>query len=129
MINTSNIIQLSLTLAEEAYLEPCQRATIDIFWSLIVLTKNSIRDVWQGPSYFSKFVQFPPNIYLFKVNNRPTTKRCQLTIKTTERRHLRRSGVFIVNSEDISPFFSSASIVDFEQVFVCCVWTIFYACF
>ena len=42
---------------------------------------------------------------MFKVNNRNTT-RCEsfskLTIKTPERRHLRRSGVFIVNFEHIS---------------------------
>ena len=35
---------------------------------------------------------FTANIYLFKVNNRKTRKRCEicskLTIKTTERRHL-----------------------------------------
>ena len=46
----------------------------------------------------------PNNIYLFKVNNRNTIKRCKiclkLTIKTPERRQWRRSGV----------------IVDFEQV-------------
>ena len=44
---------------------------------------------------------YPANIYLFKVKNRNTTKRYEicskLTIKTPERRHLRRSGVFIVN--------------------------------
>ena len=40
------------------------------------------------------------NIYLFKVNNRNTRKRCdicsKLTIKTSERRHRRRSDVFNV---------------------------------
>ena len=45
------------------------------------------------------------NIYLFKVNNRNTRKRCEiwskLTIKTPERPHWRRSGVFIVNFEHI----------------------------
>ena len=44
--------------------------------------------------------------YLFKVNNRNTRTRCEicskLTIKTPERRHWRRSGVFIVNFEHIS---------------------------
>ena len=48
----------------------------------------------------------PANIYLFKVNNRSTRKRCEIcsksTIKTSERRH---SGVFIVNFEHISPHF------------------------
>ena len=50
------------------------------------------------------------SIYLFKVNNRNTRKRCKicskLTIKTPEKR---RSGVF--NAK-----FCSVSIVDFEQV-------------
>ena len=44
--------------------------------------------------------------YMFKVNNRNTRTRCEicskLTIKTSERRHWRRSGVFIVNFEHIS---------------------------
>ena len=42
-------------------------------------------------------------IYLFKVNNRNTTKRreicSKLTIKKSEQGHWRRSGVFIVNFE------------------------------
>ena len=58
------------------------------------------------------------NIYLRKVNNRNTGKRreicSKLTIKTPERRHWCRFGVFLVNSELI-PFFT-VSIVDFEQV-------------
>ena len=44
---------------------------------------------------------YPANIYLFKVNNRSTTKKCQiyskLTIKTPKGRQWCRSGVFIVN--------------------------------
>ena len=51
----------------------------------------------------------PANIYLFKFNNRNTRKRCQkcskLKIKTPERRHWNRSGVFIVNFEHISHLF------------------------
>ena len=47
----------------------------------------------------------PANIYLYKINNRNTRKRCEicskLTIKTPERRQWRRSGVFIVNFEHI----------------------------
>ena len=49
---------------------------------------------------------FPSGNYIFKVNNRNTRTKCEicskLTIKTPERRHLRRSGVFIVNFEHIS---------------------------
>ena len=41
----------------------------------------------------------PANIYLFKVNNRDTRTKCEifskLTVKTPERRHWHRSGVFI----------------------------------
>ena len=51
----------------------------------------------------------PDNIYLFKVNNINIRKRCdiysKLTIKTPERRHWRRSSVFMVNFEYISHLF------------------------
>ena len=43
----------------------------------------------------------PVGIYLLKVNNRNTATRCELfsklTIKTPERRHWRRTGIFIVD--------------------------------
>ena len=49
------------------------------------------------------------NIYLLKVNNRHTRKRCEiflkLTIKTPERRQWHRSGVFIIYFEHISHLF------------------------
>ena len=55
----------------------------------------------------------PANIYLFKVNNRNTIKRCEicskLTTKIPERRHRRRSGIFIVNFEHISQNFEHIS--------------------
>ena len=48
----------------------------------------------------------PAGIYLFKVNSRNTTARCEicskLTIKTRERWQWHRSGVLIVNFEHIS---------------------------
>ena len=51
----------------------------------------------------------PANIYLFKVKNRNTRKKCEiflkLIIKTPEQRRWRRSGVFIVNFENISHLF------------------------
>ena len=43
-------------------------------------------------------------------------KVCSKLTKTSERRHWRRSGIFIANYEHISHLISSASIVDFEQV-------------
>ena len=53
--------------------------------------------------------QCPANIYLIKDNNRNTGKRCEirpkLTLKTPERRHWRRSGVFMVNFEHTSHLF------------------------
>ena len=51
-------------------------------------------------------VAYPAGIYLLKVNTRNTRKRCEicskLTTKIPERRHWRRSGIFIVNFEHIS---------------------------
>ena len=51
-------------------------------------------------------IPFPVGIYMFKVNSGNTRTRCEIyskiTIKTPERRHWRRSGVFIVNFEHIS---------------------------
>ena len=51
-------------------------------------------------------ILIPAGIYLFKVNNRNTKLRCEIcskvTIKTLERHHCHRSGVFIVNFEHIS---------------------------
>ena len=49
---------------------------------------------------------YPIGNDIFKVNNRNTRIRCeiplQLTIKTPEQRHWRRSSAFIVNFEHIS---------------------------
>ena len=56
--------------------------------------------------FFENKTCFTANIYLFKVNNRNTRKRCEtcskLTIKTPERCHSSRSVVFIVNFDHIS---------------------------
>ena len=53
-------------------------------------------------------ISSPADNYMFKVNNRNTRTRCEicskLTIKTSERRHWRHSGVFIVNVGHISNF-------------------------
>ena len=58
---------------------------------------------------FSGLTGNPAYIYLFKVNNRNTRKRWEisskLTIKTPERHHWRRSGFFIVHFEHISHLF------------------------
>ena len=51
----------------------------------------------------------PANIYLFKLSNRNTRKRCKicsnLTIEAPEWRQTRRSGIFIANFEHISHLF------------------------
>ena len=56
-----------------------------------------------------KFCKCPANIYLLKVNNRNTGKRCEicskLTKKTLERHQWHGSGVFIVTFEYISHLF------------------------
>ena len=53
-----------------------------------------------------KRIAYRAGTYMLKVNNRNTRTRCEiclkLTIKKPERRHCRRSGIFIVNYEDIS---------------------------
>ena len=70
------------------------------FWFLT--TKSIIH-------FVAKLLRNPAGIYLLKVNNRNTRTRCEicskLTIKTPERRHWRRSGVFIVTFEHISRLF------------------------
>ena len=52
-------------------------------------------------------VKNPAGNYILKLNNKSTRTRCEicskLTIKTLERRRWRRSDVFIVNFEQISP--------------------------
>ena len=60
----------------------------------------------------------PVGIYFLKVKNRNTTTICEifskLTIKTPERRHWRRSVIFIVNIEHFTNC-SSVFIVSFEH--------------
>ena len=96
---------------------------VDVF---LVACCNIIRACWETKkkklSFRKKYIKFflwetsrfslhvllpiPAGIYLLKVNNRNTRTRCEicskLTINTPERRHWRRSGVFIVNFEHIS---------------------------
>ena len=67
---------------------------------------------WAPTNTFAEeYIQFrkwatPAGIYLLKLNNRNTRTRCEmcskLTLKIPERRHWRRSGIFIVNLEHIS---------------------------
>ena len=61
-------------------------------------------EIVQLELYVASF-KYPTNIYPFKPNNRHARTRCgmnlALVIKTKERRHSRRCGVFIVNLEII----------------------------
>ena len=91
----------------------------DMFWEIVVL-RNFEKSSWKNCDMvnFEKIV-YPVGNYLLKVNNRSTTKRCEiyskLTIKTPERCQWYRSGVFIVNFEHISHLVL-VSIVNFEHV-------------
>ena len=67
------------------------------------------------------FKSFLGNIYLIKFNNGNTRKRyeiCSRLAIKTERRHLRRFSVFIVNFEHISYLFLGFFIADFKQLHV-----------
>ena len=81
--------------------------------SLNISSNSPENDAYQTPAwlftakhFYCEISAFPVGIYMFKVNNRNSITRCEicskLTIKTPERRHWRRSGVFIVNFEHIS---------------------------
>ena len=69
-------------------------------------TRHLIARIPNAFSIFLRALDNPGDIYLFKVKNRNTRKRCEICskimIKTPERRHNRRSSVFIVNFEYIS---------------------------
>ena len=80
-------------------------------WDILIKFSNSCENsetamIYSPLSDLSQLSQFPAGNCMLKVNNRNTRKRCEirskLTIKTTERRQWRRSGVFIVNFEHIS---------------------------
>ena len=76
----------------------------------ILLVNNvsiiSVIEKWWSnlTEYFEKILP-AANIYLLKVNNKNTRKRCEicskLTIKTPERRHWCRSGAFILDFEQV----------------------------
>ena len=69
--------------------------------SISIMKIEPVKQLWW------KFLwKYPAGICMFKVNNRNTRTRCEicseLIIKTSERRHWRLSGLFIVNFEHIS---------------------------
>ena len=83
----------------------CQHRSILISFKLNFDTSSEISNL------LYHLRAYPANIYLFKLNIKNTDKGCEvslkLTMKTPDRRHLRSSGVFIVNFEHISQLFSS----------------------
>ena len=78
------------------------------------------------------FNDFSAIIYLFKVNSENTRKRCEifskLTIKTLERRHWRRSGVFIVNFEHISLLFLLLLLLTLSKLMLAGLWQFSFLC-
>ena len=60
------------------------------------------------------FGRNPANIYLFNVNNRNTRKRCEICSKLTIQTPERRQTLFLLLT--YFTYFSSASIINFEQV-------------
>ena len=83
-------------------------------YPLKIPENHKIFDIFRGyrirPVAWNELISIiPANIYLFKVSNTNARKRCklcsELTTKIPERRHWRRSGVFILNFEHISHLF------------------------
>ena len=72
--------------------------------------------------------RIPSNIYLSKVNYRRTRKKYEisskLTIKTTEGRQWRRSGVFIVNFEQISHLFLVLLLMKLNEQLLAWIWQV-----
>ena len=72
---------------------------------------DPLNPFWKSPSLIHEAFQCmnQANIYLFKVINRYTKKRCEicskLTTKTPEQHQWHRSGVFTNNFEHISHFY------------------------
>ena len=91
------------------------------FMCFYVLCAFSCRFVEVGMTfYYHRSGINPAGIYLLTVNNRNIRTRCEIcsnwTIKVPERRHWRRSCIFIVNFEHISHLDLVFSIVNFEHV-------------
>ena len=82
----------------------------DLSW-LFMIVRDFINVTEERGEYstWNLFRRDPANIYLIKINNRSTTKRCEiyskLPINTPERLQWRHSNIFIVNFEHISHLF------------------------
>ena len=73
----------------------------------------------------------PANIYLFKVSDRNTRKRCEirskLTVKTPKLRHWHRSGVFNVTFEHIPHLFLVFLSLNLNRKMLPCITYLAYA--
>ena len=72
-------------------------------WPFYNIMHETVKE-WQiDEIQLTHFKPIPTDIYMFKLNNKNNRTICEiclkLTIKTPERRHWRRSAVFIVNFE------------------------------
>ena len=98
---------------------------------LLIIRKYSSEenDIQRSASELNTEGEHPANIYLFKISNRNSRKRCRvcskLTIKTPERSQLRHSGVFIVNFKHILHLFLVFPLLTLKQVNVSWVMSIF----
>ena len=123
-ITESEIFTSCLCLTK--YLERNIKKTLTsaFAWHLIPVAKALFwKECW-GLGYLSIRIGgfsdiYTANIYLLKVNNRNTKKRCEIcsksAINTSERCHWRRSGVLLLTLNTCHPF-SSVSISHFGQV-------------
>ena len=105
---------LLLNIKNDSLITTLRKILKTSFPANIYLFKFNNKSTRKRCKIFSKLTIKTPeqrqaNIYLLKFNNRSTRKRCEifskLTIKAPERCQRRRSGVFIVNFENISHLF------------------------
>ena len=90
---------MSLTVLLMVKIKLCIVCSFRIIFNITIRTVTSGKSP-RCKSGFASAYCYPANIYLFKVNNRNTRKRCEicskLIIKIPERRHWPLSGVFVL---------------------------------
>ena len=86
------------------------------YWNPPLVTAQELTFLFPSVKTFLMSLGIPANIYLFKINERNTRKRCEiyskLTIKTPEWRYWRCFGVFIFNFELIPHLFLLFLLLD-----------------